>query len=116
MRLNDDELKNLWKAETARVTGGHPGCLSADVLARAGAGEMNTVERARVADHLSHCAECAEEYRIALSVRKWAWQAASDHADAFPMRPAIITARENWWQHLAGRLFPAVGFGPFAAV
>src|SRR5947209_6347526 len=101
MRLNDDELKNLWRAETAHVTGGRPDCLSTDVLMRAGAGEMSTVERARVADHLSHCADCAEEYRIALSVREWAEQAARDHAEVFPTQPAVIAPRVNWWQHLA---------------
>lgn len=116
MRLNDDELKTLWRAETAHVTGGRPDCLSTDVLARAGAGEMSTVERARVADHLSRCADCAEEYRITLSVKDWAEQAASDHAEVFPTRPASIAPRVNWWQHLAGRLFPVAGFGPFAAV
>jgi hypothetical protein len=95
MELSEDDLKTLWQRETTRPPGGRADCLSTELLARAGAGELTANERARVAGHLSHCADCAVDYRLALAVGKWATQAA-----AFPARAIAPARRLSWWQRL----------------
>jgi hypothetical protein len=100
MQLNDDDLKQLWQQDTV-APDQRAECLSADFLVRAGEGKLSADERARVTSHLAHCADCAEEYRIARSTQEWAAQAAARHPEAFPVTNAQqITTSESWWRRL----------------
>ena len=101
MSLSEDDLKKLWQAATARGTG-QSDCLSAEVLARAGADELSPNEAGLVAAHLAQCARCATDYRLALSVREWAAQAATDHATIFPARTEAHANATSWWPRLTG--------------
>ncbi|MFN7947755.1 MAG: hypothetical protein U0Z53_20570 [Blastocatellia bacterium] len=101
MSLSEDDLKKLWQAATARGMG-QSDCLSAEVLARAGADELSPHEAGLVAAHLSQCARCAADYRLALSVREWAAQAATDHAAIFPARTEARANAASWWPRLTG--------------
>lgn len=80
MRLNSEELRELYQRGTARSVRGSDECLAEEMLARAAAGELNQSERERVADHLAGCSDCAKEYRAMRSVKSWA----DDHAQPIP--------------------------------
>lgn len=110
MKLSDDDLKSLWQQDTLAMER-RTDCLSSDLLVRAGENKLSAEERTRVASHLAACAACAEEYRIALSVKEWAVESADWHAAAFPTRPVTsvppsVVTNERWWQRAAARLFP----------
>jgi hypothetical protein len=101
MQLNDEELKSLWQSATVRTADGAE-CLSSETLMRAGAGELNAREAERVASHLAGCADCADEYRIALSVREWADETAARHA-----APALHpSAPPSWWSRFLALVNP----------
>jgi len=73
-------------------------CPSADTLARAAAGELSASERREVADHLSTCATCSEEYRVAASLAEWAQRTSSEIDPAGNPLRAVPVAR---WPLLA---------------
>ncbi len=92
MQLSDEELKTLWQTETRRGTN-RSECLSSETLMRAGANELSAPEAERIAAHLAACADCTEEYQIAMSVRDWATETAAQHT-----APAVrVTAQPSWW-------------------
>lgn len=73
MRLNSEDLRELYQRETARSTrGSDADCLTEETLARAAAGELSQSERERTADHLVSCSDCAREFRAARSLRSLA--------------------------------------------
>ena len=114
MQLSDDELKSLWQQETRRAAAGRTACLSAELLVRAGEGQLTAAERARVTNHLAECADCAEEYRLARSVNEWAAQSADHYVPAFPTSVVPLTPPPNLWQRLAGQLGRLSSLGPRA--
>jgi hypothetical protein len=114
MKLSEDELKSIWKQESIRAADDRASCLSADLLVRAGEGELDATERGRVAEHIAQCAPCAEEYRIALSVNEWAAQSADQYASLFPARIVPTTSPPNWRARLTGQLNWLRGFSPVA--
>ncbi len=73
-------------------------CPTADVLARAAAGELSASERRALADHLATCASCSEEYRVAVSLGEWARRTSSALDLPGAGRRAIPTTR---WPMLA---------------
>lgn len=112
MKLSDDELKSLWQQDTIAIEK-RANCLSSDLLVRAGEDKLSAEERTHVASHLASCADCAEEYQIALSAKEWAVASADRHAAAFPSRPVTnvlpsVVANERWWQRAAAGLFPVM--------
>jgi hypothetical protein len=108
MKFNDEELQSLWQQNKHTR---HDDCLSAELLVRAGADELNANERLRITQHLSDCANCAKEYRIARATKDWAAEAVIHHPEIFPARPVVTTAPQNWWR----RIFPSFGFRPLTA-
>lgn len=104
MKLSDEELKSLWQQDT-RAIEKRLDCLSSDLLVHAGQGKLSAKERVRVASHLAACADCAEEYRLALLVKEWAIDAADRHVTAFPPRPVTnmpqsVATKESRWAWL----------------
>jgi hypothetical protein len=71
MKLTDDKLKQLYQQQTAR-SAQRAECLTDETLLRAAAGELGQIERERMADHLMVCSDCAQEYRLAQSLKPWA--------------------------------------------
>jgi hypothetical protein len=87
MKLTDEELRLAYQQETGRSaelfgpsTGGastrgagtRGQCLAAEMLERAASGNLIPSERNQVADHLSLCADCTDEYRLIQSLKPWA--------------------------------------------
>jgi hypothetical protein len=73
MRLNSEELRELYQRETTRADRrGQDDCLTEDQLARTVAGELSQSERERTADHLTRCSDCVKEYRAISSLKSWA--------------------------------------------
>lgn len=70
------------------MTNRRDSCMSSEALidAASGAGDMET--RARVADHLITCAECADEFRLLQELAPWA------HEHAHLVAPAGASRRE----------------------
>lgn len=105
MKLSDDDLKSLWQDDTSPAQDNRVDCLPTDLLTRAGAGELCADEREHVTAHLTQCAECAQEYRLALSIHDWSAPAAARHAAAFSAQPdtnlkhsAPAQPDISWWQ------------------
>lgn len=101
MQLSDEDLKDLWQTETRRGTN-RSECLSSEALMRAGANELNAPEAERIAVHLAACADCTEEYKIAMSVRDWATETATQNT-----APVVRTAAQpNLWSRFLALFNP----------
>ena len=86
MKLNSEELRDLYQRETARSNRRSVGeCLTEDLLARAVVGELDQSERERVADHVASCSDCAKEYRAVKSMKAWADEDAGARTIPFPL-------------------------------
>ncbi len=113
MHLSDDELKTLWQTETRPAA--RSACLSSEQLVRAGEGTLAAAEMAQVTPHLEQCADCAEEYRLAVAVKDWAADAAATHAHAFAPKPVVTLAQASWWHSWRSNWkLPAVAFAGLA--
>src|SRR5262245_17925983 len=114
MKLTSEELKALYQAQTRRSARGGAECLSDEMLARAASDNLSQTERERVADHLTACSDCAEEYRLARSLKPWAGQvAASTSADAAVAQHQTEMpgrAPQTGWRQLLSAPFRAVYF------
>jgi hypothetical protein len=67
MKLSSEELRRVYREETARRVGPGGECPKAEVFLQAALGKMATGERDRMTDHLIICSDCAEEYRLIAS-------------------------------------------------
>lgn len=106
MRLDESRLKQL-RQQGARPAS-RDGCLSADLLAMAAANTLPSSDRARVADHLAACADCAEELQLVQPLQAWAARTAEDYGHA--PRPATERGSFVWaWQLASLILVVAVG-------
>jgi len=96
MRLNSEDLRELYQRETSRsARATTANCLSGEVLARAAAGELNQSERQRAADHFATCSDCAKEYQALRTLKPWV-EEVSANAGA---RVVPLTASENGQSH-----------------
>ncbi len=95
MQLSDEDLKHLWQTETRRGAN-RSECFSSETLMRAGANELSAPEAEQIATHLAACADCTEEYQIAMSVRDWATETAAQHTAPVVRAPA----QPSWWSRL----------------
>lgn len=70
MKLTGSDLQAMHRAlATAPL---RRDCPTAETLARAAAGALPAGEREAIADHISGCSACADEYRDATPLREWA--------------------------------------------
>jgi hypothetical protein len=84
MRLNSEELRELYQGETTRADRRAHDCLTEDQLARAVAGELSQSERERTADHLTTCSDCVKEYRAISSLKSWAEEVTKESSASSP--------------------------------
>lgn len=85
MKLTSAALRELYQKETARPARLHESeCLPAEMLTSAAAGELSSAQREVVADHLTICSSCAEEYREIRSLKSWAEDNAESLAESSP--------------------------------
>lgn len=119
MRLNEGELKQIYRQGTARSPV-RTECLTADEIARIATAEINEGERSRISNHLMACSDCAEEYRLISPLKAWAGSAAavepqsvartSQSNPAAPSLKPVHEARASWRR----RFFAAPGPVSFA--
>ena len=76
MKLTNEEMRRLYRRQTARSRAGRAECLSEEAMTRAAEGELRQSEREVVVDHLMACSDCAEEYRVLRELKPWAERAA----------------------------------------
>lgn len=104
MKLTEQELKNLWQQDAARDSAARANCLSDELLLRAGLNELTEDERQQITDHVTGCADCLEEYRIARAANDWAKDIGVEH-DRQSVQP--IRLRPGRWRSF----FDLTGFG-----
>jgi hypothetical protein len=99
MRLNSEDLRELYQQETSRsARGSAGGCLTEETLTRAAAGELSQSERERTADHVVICSDCAREYRAIRSLKPWVDEvSANAGAQVIP-----LPVSENGQHHAGG--------------
>lgn len=68
MKLSSEELRALYRRQTARSAVLQSQCPTTEMLVRASAGEVSKTEREQVVDHLMGCSDCADEYRLIRSL------------------------------------------------
>lgn len=86
MKLNSEDLRELYQRETSRSARSADDCLTEDVMIRAATGELTASERERAADHFATCSDCAKEYRAISSLKPWADESATSFgAHVIPM-------------------------------
>jgi anti-sigma factor RsiW len=119
MKLSEADLKELYGGGTRRSAGERTACIGADVLTRAVSGELSAIERESVAEHLSICSDCAEEYRLIQPLKSWAEAMAMREEPASVASAATVGAisgretkavaapRPAWWQSLTVLLAPS---------
>jgi hypothetical protein len=83
MTVEDGDLARSYQQTTAARS--RRDCPSSETLARAASGDLTEDERRQIADHLGSCADCAQEYRLAISVKPWA-----ESVTPAPTRPRFI--------------------------
>ena len=97
MMESDDDFLALWRTTSAEVPADRSACLTEVEWARLLTKEADADGRARAADHIASCRECAEEYRLLQPLRLWA-------ADVEQVFPSKDSARADgsmrwrgWW-------------------
>lgn len=125
MKLSKEQLSRIYRQKTARSAQERDSCITAEALVRASAGEMTPSERERVADHLSACADCAQEYQMIRSLRSLSPEVAGTGPGTQPPLirelPRAVPGKHHsiqWWQPApilwpiaASLLIAAVGLG-----
>jgi hypothetical protein len=71
MTLSEDDLRTLWQERTANVLSDRPLCLTEVDWTRLLAKQMDAAERARTAEHIGSCSQCADEYRLLEPLQAW---------------------------------------------
>lgn len=129
MKLTNTELKSLFRWQPARTELNRVDCLSTELLSRVGLGDVSESERLQIADHLTTCPDCTQEYQIIRATKSWADQTKTEPAqkngkidavmaDGQMILPEIndeIETSPKWWQALIPRFFSRTGFNPFTA-
>jgi hypothetical protein len=102
MKVTSEDLKSLYRENTARPAEGRIDCLTAQTMMSAATGQLSDEERERMADHLVTCSDCAWEYRFVLAHKPWADQTGQAFAVADPGRlhPRPTATRPAFWQQI----------------
>lgn len=121
MKLTNSELKTLSRLHPAPAPLQRQQCLPEPLLSRVGLGDVSEAERLQIADHLTTCLDCAQEYKIVRATKSWADGLAiaappTDESPA-PESPVAPTSEvtPKWWQALLPRWLGHTGFNPFTA-
>jgi hypothetical protein len=76
MPWTDEQVRDLVRESSVGIGG----CPPAETLTRAVSGDLPRDQAGAVADHLSECADCAEDAQAVRSLQSWAGRAALDGA------------------------------------
>jgi hypothetical protein len=94
MTLSEDDLRTLWRERTADVPSDRPLCLTETDWTRLLSRQMDAVERARSAEHIGSCSQCADEYRLLQPLQSWA----ADAEQVLSPRDDATTSRWTGWR------------------
>ncbi len=94
MNMNEEELTRIYRAGTARRAQGRRECLTEETMHLAATGRLSKGERQRLLDHLTACSDCAQEYRLALSLKPWAQRAGAGETEL--PDAATVQRRAGW--------------------
>ena len=128
MKLTNTELQALYHWQPARAELNRTDCLSPELLTRIAVQDVSEAERLTIADHLTTCPDCAQEYKIARATKAWAQNTFATPTEDFPVAPqeqepnasekkaqSDEETTPKWWQALLPRFFSHTGFNPFTA-
>lgn len=116
MKLTKAELKTLYQSQPARAELNRADCLADEFLARACVGNVSATDRAFIADHLTTCQDCAEEYKIVRTMKVWAEEITGTSVESPAANGSKDEAGETtpkWWQALLPRFVHYTGFNLF---
>jgi hypothetical protein len=116
MKLTSEELRRLYQRQTTRSVAGRVDCLSEGAMTRAAVGELSQAEREMVADHLTACSDCAQEYRLLRRLKPLTGRAgvSADEGDSV-VEPAmgepdeegrVVVTQPGWPRRLTNLFFP----------
>lgn len=94
MKLSEEKLKQIVRANTSPASDERVECLSAIDLRLAASGELPNEMRKRVAEHLASCSACVDEFHVLRSLREWA--AEDGAADEKLVDPRQQKAWRGW--------------------
>lgn len=98
MSVTDDDLRAVWQHGSTNLPSDRSGCLGEVEWARLLTKEASEQERARAADHIGSCTQCADEYRLVLPLQSWA----TEVQQALPRdKQALRGASHSWRRWLA---------------
>ncbi|HEX4950458.1 MAG TPA: hypothetical protein VFZ34_27580 [Blastocatellia bacterium] len=131
MKLTSNELKILYRSQPARTELNRADCLSDTMLTRLGLKDVSEAERIAMADHLTTCPDCVQEYQLVHATHLWASETLNGSAkssvsfattETNPQQVEQVAAATDeaertpkWWQSLLPRFFSLTGFNPFTA-
>ena len=127
MKLTTNELKKLYQLQPARAELNRADCLSEGILTRISTNDVSDSERLQIADHMTTCPDCAQEYQIVCATKSWADGMVNaplplDESTSTELSSAseIALTEEaettpKWWQALIPRWLSHTGFNPFTA-
>jgi hypothetical protein len=112
MKIDEQELRNLYQQRTARLGAGREGCPSSEELhSLMHPLRLESDTRRRLADHLSTCSDCSVELRMVRSLEPWSEEMANRLRDrSGSIAPAL---RETRWM---SRLWLAAGVAAAATL
>lgn len=127
-QLGIDDLIAIYQSQPSRAELNRADCLADEFLTRACAGDVSESDRLFVADHLTTCKDCAEEYQLARLLKSWPEQALRVAADTDEAEPSLDSSSESalevealtetapkWWQSLIPQFVHYTGFNLFTA-
>ena len=97
MTLSEDDLRTLWQERTANVLSDRPLCLTETDWARLLSKQMDAAERARTAEHIGSCSQCADEYRLLQPLQSWVTDAERVLSPGDSARTSRWTGWRAWW-------------------
>jgi anti-sigma factor RsiW len=128
MKVTSAELKTLYRLQPARAELNRADCLSEDLLARVGVGDVSDSQRWQITDHLTTCPDCAQEFQIVRATKSWADEmtiapkpgdaALTDQTPAETLESAAApeseSAPKRWWLFIPHAI-QRTGFNAFTA-
>ena len=97
MPLSEDDLRTLWRERTSTTPPERAFCLTEVDWAHLLSKQMNAAERARTAEHIGSCAQCADEYRLLQPLQAWGENVERVLSPEDRGRTSRFHASRAWW-------------------
>ena len=97
MTFSEDDLRTLWRERTPNVPSDRPLCLTETDWTRLLSKQMDAAERARTAEHIGSCSQCADEYRLLQPLQSWVEDAERVLSPGDRVSTSRWTGWRAWW-------------------